>query len=79
MNRQPAAVLIICLVTKQIEQLGVGQRDEEVESIVGVADDDKERGLAITELIQLQLIVGGQFAQLFDVKRREPGAAADEN
>ena len=45
MDGQPAAVFIICLVTKQIEKLRVKNTHDKVKGIVGVADDNKQGGL----------------------------------
>ena len=79
MNRKPAAVNIICLFTQQIEQLSVAQGNEEIESIIGIRHDDEQGGLAISQRVQLQLVIGGQVTQLLNVKGGQPCAAGDQD
>ena len=77
MNGKPAAVHIVRLFTQQIEQLGVAKGNEEVEGIVGIRHDDEQSSLAITQGVQLQLVIGGQVTQLLNVKGSQPCAAGN--
>ena len=56
MDGQPAAVFIICLVAKQIEKLRVKNTHDKVKSIVGVADDNKQGGLAVAYGVKLHFV-----------------------
>ena len=79
MDGKPAAVHIVCLFTQQIEQLGVAQGDKEIEGIVGIRHDDEQRCLAISQRVQLQLVIGSQVTQFLNVKGGQPRAAANQN
>ncbi|MPM98140.1 hypothetical protein SDC9_145323 [bioreactor metagenome] len=48
MHRQTSAIDVICLVAQQIEELRVSHGNQEVEGVVGIADDDKKRRFPIT-------------------------------
>ena len=61
MDGQPAAVHIIGFFTQEIEQLGIAHGDQEVERIVRVAHDEKQRGLSIAQRVQLQLVICRQL------------------
>ena len=65
--------------TQQIEQLGVAQGDKEIEGIVGIRHDDEQRCLAISQRVQLQLVIGSQVTQFLNVKGGQPRAAANQN
>ena len=79
MDRQPAAIDIVCLLTEQVKQLCVDQRDHEVEGRVCVAHDEKKSRPFIPDRIQLQFIVSCDLPELFDVKGCQPGTAADQD
>ena len=79
MDGKPAAVHIVCLFTQQIEQLSVAQGDKEIEGIVGIRHDDEQRCLAISQRVQLQLVIGSQVTQFLNVKGGQPRAAANQN
>ena len=57
MDRQFAAVHIICFIAQQIEKLGVDHRDEEVEGGIRVRHDEEQRRFLIAQRVQLQFIV----------------------
>ena len=76
-NRQASAVHIIRFLAQQIEKLGIAERNEEVEGIVGVRHDDKQRGFPVTQGIKLKLVIGGQITQLLNVERGKARAAGD--
>jgi len=48
-NRQAAAVRVVCAVKKLLEQLRVQDADKEVETAVIIGYDDKQRGLRSAE------------------------------
>ena len=79
MNGEPSVVNIIRLVAEQVEKLGVHNRHDKVEGIVGIGDDDEQRRLAVADAIQLHLVVTHQLPQLRDVKRGKPCTAANQD
>ena len=79
MNGKPPIVDIIRLIAEQVKKLGVHNRNDKVEGIVGIRDNDKQRRLAVADAIQLHLVVTHQLPQLRDVKRGEPCAAANQD
>ena len=79
MDGQLSAVHIVCLVTEQIEKLGVNHRNQEVEGTVRVRHDEEQSCFLISQRVQLQLIVHGEVTQFLDVERRKPGTAGNED
>ena len=79
MDGKPPIVDIIRLVAEQVKKLGVHNRHDKVEGIVGIRDNDEQRRLAVADAIQLHLVVTHQLPQLRDVKRGEPCAAANQD
>lgn len=79
MDRQPAAVHIIRLLTKQVEKLGVGHSDQKIHAVLGVAHYEEQRCLAISKGVQFQLVIGSQVPDLLNVKNRGPGRRADKD
>ena len=77
MDREPAAVHIICLFTQQVEQLGVAQGNEKIEGIIRVAHNEKQCRFQISQRVQLQLVIGGQVTQLLNVEGSQPCAAGN--
>jgi len=63
MDGQLSAVHIVCLVTEQIEKLGVNHADEEVKGGIRVRHDEEQRRFLIAQRVQLQLIVHGEVTQ----------------
>ena len=61
MDRQSPAVHIVGLLAKQVEQLGVHHRNQEVEGAVGVRHDEEQRRFSVAQGVQFQFIVGGNF------------------
>ena len=57
----------------------VGHADKEIKGVVGVGHDEEQRRLAVSQGIQLQLVVGRQLPKLRDVKGCQPCAAAHQN
>lgn len=79
MDGKPSVVDIIRLVAEKVEKLGVHDRHDEVEGIVGVGEDDEQRRLADSNAIQLHLVIAHQLPQLRDVKWGKPCAAANQD
>ena len=69
MDRQPASVHIIRLITKQIEKLGIHDRHDQIKAIIRVAHNDKQGCLSVSQGVQFQLVIGCKFPQLCNVKR----------
>ncbi len=78
-NRQASAVHIIRFLAQQIEKLGIAERNEEVEGIVGIGHDDKQRRLPVAQSIKLKLIISGQIAQLLNIKGSKASSAGDQD
>ena len=78
MDWQFAAVLVICLITEQIEKLGVDHGDQEVKCTVRIAHDKEQRRFPVTQLVQFQLIVHGGIPDFLNVERCHPGTAGDQ-
>ena len=49
MNRQSAAVHIICFLTKQIEQLGINHGDQEIKSRIRVRHNQEQCRFLVSE------------------------------
>ena len=79
MNGQPSAVLVICLFTEQVKELGVDEGNQEVEGAVGVRHNEEQRRLPVSQGVQLQLVVGRDVPQFLDVKGRHSGTAGDQD
>ena len=79
MDRQLSAVHIICLVTEQIEKLGVDHADKEIERAVRIRHDKEQGCFSVAQLIQLQLIVHGRIPDFLDVKGRKAGTAGNQD
>ena len=79
MNRQSPAIYVIRFLTQKIEKLGIAQRNQEIEGIVGVGHDDKQRRFPIAQGIKLKLVIGGQISQLLNIKRGKARAAGDQD
>ena len=48
-------------------------------SIVGIRHDDEQGRLAISQGVQLQLVIGGQVTQLLNIKGGQPCAAGNQD
>ncbi len=79
MHRQPAAIFVICLFAQQIEQLAIGQADEEVEAGIRVRHDEEQCCALVADGIKRQLVIGSDLPQLLDVKDGKARAAAHQN
>ena len=65
--------------TQEIEHLRKGQRHKEIVGTVGIADTEKGRRPTISHAVKLQLVIGHDFPELWDVKGSKPSAAGDQN
>jgi len=79
MNGEPSVVDIIRLVAEQVEKLRVHDCHDKVEGIIGIGDDDEQCRLAVSNAIQLHLVIAHQLPQLRDVKWGKPCAAANQD
>jgi len=79
MNRKSAVVDIICLVTKQIEHLGVHNCHDEIEGVICIGDDYEQSRFPVSECVQLHLIIAHQLTEFRDVKWGKPCAAGNQD
>ena len=79
MNRKSAVVDIICLVTKQIEHLGVHNCHDEIEGVICIGDDYEQSRFPVSECVQLHLIIAHQLTEFRDVKGSKPSTTGDQN
>ena len=79
MDWQFAAVLVICLITEQIEKLCVDHGDQEVKGAVGIAHDEEQRRFPVAQLVQFQLIVHGGIPDFLNIEGCEPGTAGNKD
>ena len=79
MNWQSAAVLVICLVTEQIEHLRVHDGTDKIEGVIRIADDHEQGRFPVSEGVQLQFVVAHQLPQLRNVKGSKSGTAANQD
>ena len=77
MDRQPAAVHIVGLVAQEIEKLGIDHAGKEVEGVVCVGNDDKQRRFPVAQRVQLQLVIRRDLPQLVDVEGGKARTAAN--
>ena len=78
MDGQAPAVNVVGCLTQKVKELGVDHAYEKVEGGIRVGHDEEQRGLAVSQRVQRQLVAGGHVAQLGDVEGGEPCAAAHE-
>ena len=79
MNGKPSVVNVICLVAEKVEELGIHDRHDEIEGVIGIGNDDEQRRLPVSDGVQLHLIVAHQLPQLCDVEGRKPCTAGNQN
>lgn len=70
MNRKSAMVLVIGTFAQEVEKLGIDHANEKIERGVRVGHDEEQGCFLIAQGFQLQLVIGGDFPQLGDVKDR---------
>ena len=78
MDGQAPAVDVVGFLAQKVKELAVHHAYEEIEGAVRVGHDEEQRGLAVSQRVQRQLVVGGHVAQLGDVEWGEASAAAYE-
>ena len=79
MEFQAAAVLVIRLFTEQIEHLGVGHADQEIEAGICIRHDQEQGCTLISNGVQMELIIGSDFPKLLNIKYSQPCAAAHQD
>ena len=79
MDGKPSVVNVICLVAEKVEELGIHDRHDEIEGVVGIGNDDEQRRLPVSDGVKLHLIVAHQLPQLCDVEGRKPCTAGNQN
>ena len=79
MDGKPSVVNVICLVAEKVEELGIHDRHDEIEGVIGIGNDDEQRRLPVSDGVQLHLIVAHQLPQLCDVEGRKPCTAGNQN
>ena len=79
MNRQSAAVLVIRLITEQIEHLRIHDGTDKIEGVIRIADDHEQGRFPVSEGVQLQFVVAHQLPQLCNVKGSKSRAAANQD
>ena len=79
MDRKPAAVNVVRFLTEQVEELGIGHGNQEIERAVRITHDQEQRCFLIPEGIQLQFVVGRQLPELLDIKDGKPCAAGNQD
>ncbi len=68
MNREPAAIHIVGLFAKQVEQLGVTHGDQEVKAVIRITHNEEQGSFPVSQSIQFQLIVGRDLTQLCNIE-----------
>ena len=79
MMGQAAPVLVVRPLTQQVEHLRKGQGHQKIVGAVRVADQEERRRFPISQLVQLQLVIGHDLPELGDVKGGKAGPAAYQN
>ena len=79
MNRQPAAVFIICLVAEQIEKLALEHGDHEIKGGVRVAHNEEQSSFSVAQGIKFQIIILHQIPQFLNIEWGKPGSAANQD
>ena len=79
MNRQPAAVFIICLVAEQIEKLALEHGDHENKGGVQDAHTAEQSSFSVAQGIKFQIIILHQIPQFLNIEWGKPGSAANQD
>ena len=79
MNRQSTTVHIICLFTKQVEQLRVDHGNEEVKGCVSIRHDEEQCRFLVTQGIQLQFVIGSNITDFLNIKWSQTSAAGNQD
>ena len=79
MHGQAASVHIIRPFAEQVEHLRVRHADEKVEAGIRVRHNEEQGCPLFSDAVQMQLIVGCDLPELFDIEYREACAAADQD
>ena len=79
MNRQSAAVHIICFFAEQIKQLGINHGNQEIKGRIRIRHNQEQRRFLVSEGIQLQFVVGSNISDLLNIKRGKSRTARDQD
>ena len=79
MNRQPAAVFIIRLITEQIEKLTLEHGDHEIKGGVRVAHNEEQGGFSVAQGIKFQIVILHQIPQFLNIEWGKSGSAANQD
>ena len=79
MDGKPSVVNVICFVAEKVEELGIHDRHDEIEGVIGIGNDDEQGRLAISQGVQLQLVIGGQVTQLLNIEGSQPRTAGNQD
>ena len=79
MDRQPAAIYIIRLFTQKIEKLGIAHGNQEVKGIVCITHNEEQRCFPVSQSVQLQLVIGGNFPQFCNIKYGKPRTTGNQD
>ena len=58
MNWEMSMKLVICQIAEKIEQLRIQDADDEVKSIIGVLNNNKQCSFFLAQFFQIHFIVG---------------------
>ncbi len=78
MDGQAPAVNVVGCLAQKVKELGVDHAYEKVEGGIRVGHDEEQRGLAVSQRAQRQLVAARDLTQLGDVEWGKASAAADE-
>ena len=79
MHRQSAAVLIISFFTKEVKELGISHRNEKIEAVIRITHDQKEGCFSVTQGIQLQFVIVGDFTKFGYIEHSQTRSAGNED
>ena len=79
MERQFAAVFVVCFFAKQIEHLVHNHSDQKGIGTIRIAHNHKKGCFSISQFVKLQFVVQHNFPQLVNIKRSQPGSTGNQN
>ena len=75
---KPSPVHIIGSVTKQVEKLRVHDRNDKIECVIRIGDDDEHRRLAVSQQIKFHFVIAHDLPQLSDIEWCQPCTAGNK-
>ena len=79
MDRKPAVVFIICQIAEKVKELGIKNRDNEIKSVISIADDDKQCCFPCSNRFQIHFVIRHQITKFFDIKGSQASTAGNQN